>query len=119
MTNGKLTFASIAFAAGVITSAAVTVFAPGAQWKGFHWLFVFPAALLNERLFGAEFASGHRALTYGTAAVLHGLVLALILLLILVLVPRLSRKGAMLSLGLLVVIDVVLLLLVSPMRELP
>jgi len=36
-----------------------------------------------------------------------------------VIAPRLNRKGAMLVLGLLVIIDVVLLLLVSPMHELP
>lgn len=117
--TGKLTFTSIAFAVGVVTSAAVSALVPENQWKGFHWMFVFPAALLNERVFGAQFASAHRALTYGTAAVFHGVVLALFLLLILVFASRLRLKGAVLTLGLLVVIDVVLLLFVSPMRELP
>jgi hypothetical protein len=40
MPTGKPTLVSIAFAVGLITFGAVTVFIPESGWKGFHLMFV-------------------------------------------------------------------------------
>jgi hypothetical protein len=119
MTTGKSTLISIAFVAGAIVSATVTAFVPDSHWKGLQWMFVLPSGLVAERLFGVEFASAHRVFTYGLAAVLNGLLLALLLFLISLFLPRLTRRGMGLALALFVIIDVILLVLVSPLRELP
>jgi hypothetical protein len=119
MLTGKSTLASIAFVVGAIISATVTAFVPDSHWKGLQWIFVLPSALVVERLFGADFASAHRAFTYGLAAVLHGLLLALLLFLVSLFLPRLTRRGMGLALILFVIIDVILMVLISPLRELP
>jgi hypothetical protein len=75
--------------------------------------------LVTERLFGTRFASAHRVFTYGFAPTLPGLLLALLLFLVSLFLPRLSRREMGLALVVVVIIDVVLLVLVSPMRELP
>jgi hypothetical protein len=119
MIEGRSTLVSIAFVVGAIVFATVTALVPEAQWKGLQWMFVLPSALMTERFFGAEFASAHRLFTYGLAAALHGLLLALLLFLVSLFLPRLSRRAMGLALAVFVIIDVVLLVLVSPMRELP
>ena len=119
MQTGKAILVSVAFLVGLLTSAAVTTFVPQTQWKGLHFMFLFPAALVTEKLFGAELASSHRVFMYGLAAVFHGLLMALLFFLVLRFVPRLSRRGALISLAAFVLVDIVFLIFVSPMRELP
>ena len=119
MPTGKAILTSSAFLAGAMTSAAVTALVPESHWKGLLFLFLFPAAFVTEKFFGAEYEFFHRWLTYGLAAILHGLAMALVFFLIVRFVPRLSRRGALISLAALLCMDIVFLIFVSPMRELP
>ena len=119
MITVRSTLVSIAFVVGSILSVTATALVPETQWKGLQWMFVLPSARVTERLFGAEFAAAHRVITYGLAATLHGLLLALLLFLVSLFLPRLTRRGLGFVLAAFVIIDVVLLVLVSPMRELP
>lgn len=119
MQIGKLSFVSIACGLGAAVFGIVTALVPEARWKGFHLMFVLLAVRIMEGTFGSQFASSHRLLLCGVAAILHGLVIALIVSPALLFIPRMGRRGAGLMLAVLVVLDVVLLILVSPMRELP
>jgi hypothetical protein len=109
----------IAFAVGVLTFGTVTTFVSESGWKGVHVMFVLLAARLMEGLFGVASVSAHRGFMYALAAVLHGFLVALTFLFVLLFAPRLSRRGAWVTLVILVVVDVALLVLTSPMRELP
>ena len=119
MPIGRLTFVSIACTLSAATFGIVTAFVPETSWKGFHVMFVLLAVRIMEGLFGSQFASSHRLLLCGLAAVLHGLVIALLVSPVLLFMPRLGRRAAGLTLATLVILDVVLLVLVFPMRELP
>ena len=113
------TITSCAFAIGAIVSSAVSALVPENHWKGLQWMFVLPSALVIEKVFGAAFSSAHRVLTYGFAAFLHGCVFALLFYILSLLLPRLTRRGAVLALLASVALDIVFLILVMPMRELP
>jgi hypothetical protein len=82
-------------------------------------MFLLPAAMIVEKLFGAEFSAVHRVLTYGLGALFHGVAVALLLFLLTLFSPRLSRRRGAIALAVVVVVDLVFLLLVSPMHELP
>jgi hypothetical protein len=118
MRTGKAALVSIAFAVGIVAFSAVTAFVPETGWKGFHMMFVLLAARLIEGSFGVPIPA-HRGFVYALAAVIHGFLIAVLFLFALLFIPRLGRRGAGLTLAVLVIIDVVLLVLVSPMRELP
>ncbi len=115
--NGALVFS--AFITGASASVAVTALMAETQWKGLHVMFVLLGALVAEKLLGAKLSATHKVFAYGLAAVFHGLLLALLFSFVLLLFPRLSRRASILTLASLAIIDVVFLVLVSPMRELP
>lgn len=119
MPIGRLHFVAVASALSAVTFGIVTASSPDSSWKGFCWLFVFPAVRIVEASFGSDFASSHRLLTVGLAAVLHGLVIALLVSPVLFFIPRMGRRGVGLTLAILVILDLALLVLVFPMRELP
>jgi hypothetical protein len=119
MPTGRLALVSIAFAVGMLTFGAVTALVPEASWKGFHVMFLLLAVRVTQGFFGAGFATSHRVFVYGLAALFHALLLAVLVFFVLLFVPGPGRRTAGLCLTVLVIIDVVLLVLVSPMRELP
>jgi hypothetical protein len=119
MIQTRSAFVSIAFGFGFAISAAVTGFVPEAAWKSLHYMFVLAGAFVIEMLLGGGSSSVHHVLTYAIAALLHGLFVAAAYSLLLLCIPRMTRRGAALTLVGLLAVDVIFLVLVWPMGELP
>lgn len=109
----------VAFILGFAASLTVTVFFPQGHWMGFHIMFVMAAGLITEKFLGIPVVPNHQTLTYGIAATLHGLLFAVMFGLLALFFPRLKRRVAVTTLAVVVVVDIMLLVFVSPMKDLP
>lgn len=109
----------VAFILGFTASLTVTVFLPQSHWMGFHIMFVMAAGLVTEKFLGIPVVPAHQTLTYGMAAILHGFFFASVFGLLALFFPRLKRRVAVTTLAIVVVVDIMLLVFVSPMKDLP
>jgi hypothetical protein len=110
----KIYFALGSLIAGFIVFASVTAFGRHRPRTFFYEVFEGIAPGYVDKFFGDKFFYAHLSFVNGIAALLHGFFLALLAFLTVLCIPKLSRRGALLILILLVVIDIALLVFVFP-----
>jgi hypothetical protein len=110
----KIHFALGLLIVGFSVFASVTAIARHRPRTFFYEVFEGMAGSYVDKFFGDEFYYAHLSFVHGTTALLHGFFLALLAFLTVLCIPKLSRRGALLILILLVVIDIALLAFVFP-----
>jgi hypothetical protein len=110
----RIPFVVSSIAVGSIVFASVTAFARHRPRTFFYEVFEGIAPGYLDKFFGDKFFYSHLSFVNDIAAVLHGFFLALLAFLAVLWVPKLSRRGALLILTLLLVVDMVFLLFAFP-----
>ena len=103
-----------AFVAGLLAFESATAFTPDSS-RTFLWeVFEGFASSYTDRFLGEKFLYARLHLVYGLAALLHGLLLALLVFIAMLFVAKLGRRGELLILVLFVVIDLAFLVFLFP-----
>lgn len=110
----KSSFLSIGFLTGIAVSLLVSGYVPEDRWTILQWYFVVPLAGSAQDFIGPNFASLHRFLLYSVSAILHGLFVALFVILSLKFVPRLTPTRLAITMVAVVIVDIAFMVLLVP-----
>ncbi len=110
----KSSFVLIGFLSGIAVSLLVSGYVPEDRRTILQWYFVVPLAGSAQDFISPNFASQHRLLLYSVSALLHGLFVALLLILAFRLIPRLTLARMALTLATVVIIDIAFMVFLVP-----